>query len=176
MEEREYSQRTVFTRKCIAESIVDLMKKKPYEKITVSEVVRRAGVARMTFYNYYHTTYDALRDYLEIIIGEYLEESKKHPEIGGNRSYSHILFSLKFYEQYEDFLCTMAQHHLHSILLDGINGFMLKHSRVRTDHSVYEMYCYSGGLLNVFLTWIQGGKSETAEEIADIIYKLFRGI
>ena len=62
---------------CIAQAVIELMKNDPIEKITVSAVVKRAGVSRMTFYNYYHTLVDALTDYLEELVAEYLVESEK---------------------------------------------------------------------------------------------------
>ena len=81
---------------CIAQAVIELMKNDPIEKITVSAVVKRAGVSRMTFYNYYHTLVDALTDYLEELVAEYLVESEKDKDAGNYLEYSHILFSLNF--------------------------------------------------------------------------------
>lgn len=169
----QYSDKTIFTRMCISEAIIDLMGKKPFDKITVSEVVKRAGVARMTFYNYYHSTYEALSDYLQILIKEYIAEGESNPEIGGNRTYSHILFSLEFFDRHAPYFMMLSQNGLHTIMLDGINRFMQYAAMYDANHSVYEMYCYSGGLLNTFLKWEEGGKKEKVEDIAGLLYKLY---
>lgn len=169
----QYSDKTRFTRMCIAQAVIELMKNESLEKLTVSAVVKRAGVSRMTFYNYYHTLVDALTDYLEELVAEYLAESETDPDAGNYLEYSHILFSLKFFDRYADYFLTMAENHLHSILLDGVNDFMLKYISGDTGHSVYELYCYSGGLLNTFLKWEEGGKKESPERIAEVLFRLY---
>ena len=46
------------------------------------------------FYKYYESIHDALCDYLNIIIIEYLEECANNPENGSFLDYSHILLHL----------------------------------------------------------------------------------
>ena len=41
------------TRECLQLALIHLMAEQPYEKITVSEIVRRAGVSRTAFYRNY---------------------------------------------------------------------------------------------------------------------------
>lgn len=158
---------------CIAQAVIELMKNDPIEKLTVSAVVKRAGVSRMTFYNYYHTMVDVLTDYLKELVAEYLVESEKDPSAGNYLEYSHILFSLKFFDRYADYFLTMATNHLHFILLEGVNDFMLKYIKHYAGHSVFELYCYSGGLLNTFLRWEEGGKTESPEEVAEVLFRLY---
>ena len=51
---REYIKRTRFTPD-VSGSCAVLMDKKEYEKIKISDIVKTAGVSRMTFYHYYET-------------------------------------------------------------------------------------------------------------------------
>ena len=67
----------------------------------------------------------------------------------------------------------MTANHLQYILMDGINDFMQKYSDNYTGHSAYELYCYSGGLLNTFLKWEEGGKKESPEVIAEVLFRLY---
>ena len=50
------------TRECLQLSLMHLMSDQPYEKITVSEIVRRAGVSRMAFYRNYTDKEDILHE------------------------------------------------------------------------------------------------------------------
>ena len=50
-----YTKRNKFTRMCIGEAMVALMKEKSYSKIKILDLAVKAGVSRMTFYKYYHT-------------------------------------------------------------------------------------------------------------------------
>lgn len=165
--------RTKFTRMCIAEAIIELMQKTELDQIRISAVSKKAGVSRMTFYHYYDSLHAALTDYLQEIIAEFLEECGSNSNIGTFLDYSHILFSLEFFDQYSKYFNTLVKHHLYFILIDGINQFMLEHFPTSKNLSIYKMYCYSGGLLNIFLKWEANQKNESAEDIATIIYELF---
>lgn len=87
----------------IGEAIIELMKKKKFEKLNISEIAKKAGVSRMTYYNYFETKEDVLNDYLGEIIIEYINECNQHPEIGLMLEYKHILFSLMFFDKYASF-------------------------------------------------------------------------
>ena len=62
------TRRSRFTRMCIGEAIIDLMKNTDYESIKISDIAKRSGISRMTFYHYYDSKSAALTDYLDEII------------------------------------------------------------------------------------------------------------
>lgn len=49
-----------YTKKVIAETFLELLRKKPIEKITVKEICDIAEINRATFYKYYDNPYDLL--------------------------------------------------------------------------------------------------------------------
>ena len=145
------------------------MRENGTEGLSISSVAKKTGISRMTFYYYYESIQDALTDYMKEIITAYLKERKNTPGLGNFQEYSHLVFSLKFFDQYENFFLTMTQNGLHSILMAGINEFMLSYLPKETTRSLYDIYYYAGGLLNTFLKWEENGKKESAEEVAKII-------
>lgn len=163
------TKRNRFTRMCIGEAIIDLMKTMEYDKIKVLDIAKRSGISRMTFYHYYESKLAALTDYLNEIILHYLRESRKTPNVGKFQEYEHILFSLNFYDQYANYFLVMKGAGLYSVLINGINEFMTARFSSRFKNSIYGLYYYAGALLNTFLKWEEGGKREPAEEIAKII-------
>ena len=70
------NQKTKFTRACIGEAILSLLRETDFTRLRVSEVVKKAGVARASFYKYYNSLYEALEDYLQIIIADYVEKNQ----------------------------------------------------------------------------------------------------
>ena len=74
---QNHNKRTRFTRMCIGEAVFSLMDKKEYEKIKVSDIVKRAGVSRVTFYHYYETKEDALTDFFHEIVAGYIRECRE---------------------------------------------------------------------------------------------------
>ena len=159
------TERNRFTRMCIGEAILALMEEQSYESITVLGIVRKAGISRMTYYQYYHSKAEALNDYLKEIITEYMQEREKR-RAGRFMEYQHILFSLNFFDRYADFFLKLASAGLYSLIINAVNDFMLHHMKPFTNRPVYQLYAYAGSLLNVFLKWEEGGKKEAPEEIA----------
>lgn len=166
--------KTKFTRMCIGEAIVSLMDKHPLERMTILSIVKRAGVARMSFYKYYHSPREALIDYMNIIISEYLDASDIVFTRERFMEPDHIVYSLKFFDRYRDLFLGLKKHGQYGIMIDGVNRFMEDHIMVEKQLSVYEMYAYAGGLLNTFLLWEERGRSETAEDVAAVFINRYR--
>ncbi len=167
---REHNKRTRFTRMCIGEAVFVLMDKKEYEKIKISDIVKKAGVSRMTFYHYYETKEDALSDYFHEIVAGYIRECRTE-KIGRFHDRSSIVHALTYFDQYEAFIEKLVQAKLHYILWNAMNDYMSKRIMPKYKIPEYELYFYGGALLNVFLKWEQGKKKESAEQIADSIIK-----
>lgn len=162
----QINRKTEFTRRCIGEAVIKLLKSNAFEQLKISEISKVAGVSRTSFYQYYTTPYSVLKDYLNIIVSEYLS---KNDEMNYNHSYfdfSHILFSFNFFDQYSEFFLTLSKNKLHSILLDAINEFVTKYIQIDHEISVYKLYAYAGALLNSFIKWEENGKKERVEDIA----------
>ena len=58
-------------------AMIELLKAKSIEKITVRELIERADVSRYTFYNYYYNVYDLLDSIGNEIIEEIVSECRK---------------------------------------------------------------------------------------------------
>ena len=58
-------RRTRYTRQIIKDSFLDLLKEKPFSKITVTELCRISEINRGTFYLHYYDIDDVLDDLLE---------------------------------------------------------------------------------------------------------------
>ena len=52
------------TKECIETALIQLLEKKEMEKISISEIVKRAGVSRTAFYSHYQTKEDVLKSAL----------------------------------------------------------------------------------------------------------------
>lgn len=167
-----FTKRNRFTRQCIGEAIATLLKSNAFERITISDIVKKAGVSRMTFYKYYHTKNDVVKDYMNEIIAGYLETCGGNFTINEFQDYTHIKEAILFFDNYADFLLTMSRANQYNIIIESLNDFMLTYIYPDYNASIYELYFYSGALLNIFLKWEDSGKKEPADEIVNIILEL----
>ena len=65
------------TKEILTSSIKKLMKKKPLDKITVSEIVNDCGVSRRTFYYHFEDVYDAIGYICENDLKKLIKDDKK---------------------------------------------------------------------------------------------------
>lgn len=63
-------RRTRYTRQAIKEILLEELKTKPYSKITVTEICKRAEMNRGTFYLHYYDIDDVLNDILEDFLSD----------------------------------------------------------------------------------------------------------
>ncbi len=169
----ELNSRTVPTRIAIGNGILDELEKKDLSDIKVSDVIKNAKVSRMSFYRYYENLYDALCDYLNIIVNGYMIEGGELNDPGVFMKLEHIEFSLNYFDRYARYFLILNRNGLYTILIDAVNEYMMKNILPRKKLHMYELYAYAGGLLNSFLKWEEDGKKESAHNVALMIYRLF---
>lgn len=141
--------------------------------IRITDVIKIAGVSRMTFYRYYENLYDALCDYLDMIVNGYMIEGGELKDPSVFMKLEHIEFSLNYFDRYARYFMILNSHGLLSILIDAVNEYMIKNILPRKKLHMYELYAYAGALLNSFLKWEEDGKKESAHNVAQMIYRLF---
>lgn len=170
--DKKFTKRTRFTRQCIGESILALAGQKDFDSITVSDIAKKAGVSRMTFYHHFRDKSDALSNYLQEIINGYLETYPDTFRLFSSRKEETIRRALCYFDQYAPLFVTLDQAGLHCLLIRAINEYMMLHAAPLYPGSVYDLYYYAGALLNVFLQWETSGKKEPADEIVQILVSL----
>lgn len=163
-----FTKRNKFTRMCIGESVIALMKEKVFDKITILDITRKAGVSRMTFYKYYHSKEQVVESYLQEIIAGYIEE------FGDNFSrdfpnFENTLAALNYFDNYADFFLELTHAGLYNLLIDAVNLYMEETIIPRYNVSPYKIYYYAGALLNIFIKWEESGKNEDAKTIVENI-------
>lgn len=164
----KFTKRNQFTRMCIGDAVIELMNEKPFDKIKVSDITRKAGVSRMTFYKYYGSKEEVVEDYLNEIVTGYMNENREsfsedYP------NYESTLHALEYFDQYSKFFLGMARGGLYSLLIEYVNRYVENRVVPYYKVSSYKVYYYAGAILNIFIKWEEKGKDKTKEAIADEI-------
>ena len=59
-----------FIKSCIVTALIELMKERDFDQITITEIANKAGVSRMAYYRYYTSKNDILVQYLDEVTGQ----------------------------------------------------------------------------------------------------------
>ncbi|MGN0295062.1 MAG: TetR/AcrR family transcriptional regulator [Lachnospiraceae bacterium] len=149
----------------ITKALFHLMHEKRFSDISISELIRAAGVARISFYR----NYDSKEDVLVTLIEDVLEQFRE--TIDWNETdyytYGNIYKSFEYFEKYRDLVLDLYQFGYGSILLEKLNRFHEEVAGTMPNSSIerYQLYMYMGALFNTAIIWLQNDRKETVEDI-----------
>ena len=172
-------------------ALISLLKKKPFEYITVSEICETASVNRSTFYLHYETISDLLDETTRYLLDDfrsyfptdtidlvccdrnelvfvcdkyltpYLTYIKNHKEVFGTAITHNKI--LKF----ED---------VHKRLFDNIFNPILDRFHYPSNTRQYVMMYYLNGINAMVLEWLKNGCDKSIAEISEIISVCIYGL
>jgi AcrR family transcriptional regulator len=159
----------------IIQALLELMGSKEYDKISVSEICRKADLDRRTFYRNFDSKNDVLEQYIKILSEEYLQmyASFDYPS---NYTAAKIFF--EFWSQHLYFIRNMKSCGLSDFIFQRFEKFSKEHTELLIGDDVLKLpvdYVFAyriGGYWNVMLTWATGETVLTPDEMASIISQI----
>ena len=150
------------TREALQTAMFKLMGEFPFEKITVSEITKRAGVSRAAFYRNYDSKEELVQDTCKTVLDSLTES------VGSER------FQNDRREWYRSFFQTIGDNaEYFRIYLNAhlsLSDQLIMES-VYPSNSVKEHYRHAareGAFLSVLIEWFEDGMKESAEEMAGV--------
>ncbi|OBZ18462.1 hypothetical protein A8L34_02440 [Bacillus sp. FJAT-27264] len=159
------------TKEWITLALLELLKTIKLSKLTVSEVVKKAGVSRMAFYRNYES--------LEQVLEEYFEP--KYADIFNKTAFKEdndqkvIELTNFFLDLSDDFQTAIESEYIHLLykifkshitqLYDKIIPFPDWSGAKRS----YWIDFMSAGVFEIWVMWIKNGQKESLEEITAMI-------
>ena len=148
----------------ITDALLKLLRDKPIEDISISELCDLAMIGRASFYRNFESKEDILRRYINCIFKEWTDTFGNHE----NKPLSELLCSMfDHFEKYRDFYSLLNQRKLIYLLKDviiGLCGPKAEHSKEEAYARAYVAYTLYGWIE----VWFQRGMQESAEEIANM--------
>ena len=154
-----------FTRECLLGALLRLVKKKPFDKISVSELVECAGVSRTAFYRNYST----IDDIIKIPVLEILSVVKASLSDEKYRSrpllwYSDLISYLINYKEVLEALLISSGGHFTEI--SGLNDMFCPIND--GERGEYELEIFKSSLQAILVKWILDGFTSDASLVASI--------
>ena len=169
------------TRDRLGDALVELLVQKPFEDITVQDVLDRAGVSRSTFYAHYRDKNDLFLSDAE----EFFEAMATALSRFGDKServapvqelFAHVGQARPFYS------ALVESGRLHDVMELGQEHFargierrlseMPRAARIPPDRRVAIAHGLAGNLFSILTWWIQHGMTLSPEEMDKLFHKL----
>lgn len=155
----------------ITEAFLLLLKKKEYREISITEICKKAGVTRMSFYRNFESKEDILFRKVRDITDSFLKDSAISYKNDTLSSYFIKLFT--HMEQEKEICTALNQAGLMHIVKDEFDRVFL--NTYRQEYDDYKSVFLAGGIYNVFLFWFHNDCRENpetlAKRLADILMK-----
>ncbi len=166
MKTRNESNR--LAKECIVTALIELMKVREYNAISITDITKKAGVSRMAYYRNYTSKEDILNKYMEEVGVSIHERITKLGTREDLFDYYRALFEQL--GQYRDIGITAYRCHLGELILNNIIKNMAVSFPPRDDSAEehYRHLYLAGAFYSVFIEWLKTGKCETVDEMARI--------
>ena len=159
-------------REAIIDAFFRLMRKRNNTEITVSDIVREAGVARVSYYRNFSSREDIVNSLIDDVIERY--ENVVDDSAGTFYCYWNVMMAFRMIHDYREYIRDILRYGFVLPLHERLNEL---HERMDGDipaSSVerYRIYAYIGAFTNTALEWVKEGSKESVEEIAQEFCRL----
>ena len=169
-------------------ALVSLLKKKPFDYITVSEICEEAGVNRSTFYLHYETIGDLLQETTRYLLDDFLAyfstDTKAIALNLADCELSDLIFIcdkylspyLSYVKDHKEIFGTALLYNqalgledVYKRMFDNIFNPILERFHYTPRNRQYVMMYYLNGVNAIILEWLRNGCDKSIQEISEII-------
>ena len=161
----------LLTREAIETALLQLLEKKELAKISISELVKRAGVSRAAFYRNYDSKEEILQEIFQRTvqkITDKLEQFNVRTEL-----YQVWLFLFKEVKKEARIVSLAIDYNLEKLLTSAVFDMLEQQNYSRKEASTYMNSFWSSAVVSVLIKWIKDGMRVPAEKIASLGLPLF---
>lgn len=160
----------------IINALIDLMKEKSFDAISVSEITARAGVSRVSYYRNFDSKEDILIGSLNNLMARFSEEINAVPGHTPTRRVMTVFFHTA--RENAAIFNLLHQAGMDSQIQDGLDQLILScpHFPSLDRRRTYPAYLFSGALFRLLIRWYAGGMTENDSELSNIFCQYMDGL
>lgn len=148
---------------------VKLMKKRPIDQITTSDIIEHSGLSRSTFYRCFRDKYDIIFCYLSDMAHEIIEKEETN-----DLAQLHYMFC-RFALENKTLLNTLIRHDPENTTMNFVRATTEKilhkhygiHKKIKEDY--YRTILISAGTTACIYQWITKGSEIPPEEFSNLL-------
>lgn len=160
----------------ITHALTELMHEKAYDTISVSELVLRAEVSRVSYYRNYHCKEDILTDTLENLITRFASEINTLPKNTPMRRIMTVFFHIA--REHAESFWLLHQAGMDDHLQQALRQFILEspHFPSMDRRRTYPVCLFSGALFQLLLQWYAHDMNESDAELSNLFCQYMSGL
>ena len=162
------------TRECLQLALMHLMADHPYEKITVSEIVRRAGVSRTAFYRNY-TDKEGILNELGSRLVQNISELAERPELRENpKQWFNDVFHI--IRENKETIALLDQAGIQQRNLFSGKSIVELLYPAKDSEVKYAQLAAEAAFFQILISWFRDGMKEEEEYMANVCVSIFDGV
>ena len=162
------------TRESIVTALVLLFAEKPYDKITVTDIAKKAGVSRTAFYSNFENKDDVVKEFGKNVINELNGFFSGERYDGDGRALLLAVFSTIKQNPERAKVLFGSRQMVYEIL--GGSTYLDSIMPVKDRFDVYNYLATEAALKMIIVEWYKRGMKESPEEMADYCSELSKKI
>lgn len=168
MYHKQVNKTAVQSQHMIADALFSLMKRKPFQQITVTEICQEAAIGRKTFYRNFDLKEDVVEFRLDILCAQYKEE------IMGMTKLEQLRHHMQFVKAHADVFITMYLSGVQQMVRDKFAVLLPDTMPKWTDDPVEQEYRSQyiiAGVEAIERVWVTRGFKESIDEVVAIVQR-----
>lgn len=158
---------SLLSQESIMDATIQLFSSDRFQDITVTDICKKAGVARVTFYKYYHSVDDVLTTiFEETFIANYKKLSNPQSLENTTVLLTFLLESIYFSPAFVNNLVNCNMSYILLNVFDIIAKILLSYQNLNPEILKLQRLFIAGGIYNVFIEWIRDDSKTSIQELA----------
>lgn len=155
------------------DALFDLMKERPFSKISIQELCKRADLSRQTFYLLFATKENVIDLKFQRVFEKYAAMIVSEPEISTGKV---VAWFVQFLENEYPFIKLLVDNQLTAIMVEHFRQYLgeidrLLEARERPMQK-YAAAFLAGALAETAAEYVREGQSASPEEMSRMIYSI----
>ena len=162
---------TEFLKECLSDALIQLMREKDFEKISIKEIADTAGVGRATWFRNYTSKNEALTFKFVQVWKRWADEHaiavRDRFDLANAKNFFQFNYEIKH------ILEIVYTSNMQSAIYDAFYQVMMPQYGANAKEC-YQARFYSYGLFGLLDEWIKRGFKESVEEMVRFFYQIIK--
>ena len=153
----------------ITTALLELMQKEEYKKITITDIVRKAGVSRVSYYRHFTTKEDVLIKYFDFVSKKFSDSVFDKITV---KDWDYIITEIFIvFRENKLFIKSLKTAKLENLFLDYLTA-QFESNYPATKSNKYFMDFLAGACYNTTMCWLANDCKDPIETVAKPFYEI----